>query len=271
MVVGSANGKPGADAPLIEALFEGVVDQLRWVPFQEAEMLKALCNVFHALKVAFANEVGALCEALSLNGRAVMQHLVEDRKLNISPAYLRPGIPFGGSCLPKDLRMILSLGKRKDLELPLLRSVLPSNEAHLRRAIEAILDAGCHRIGLDGLSFKPGTDDLRESPMVQIAEFFLGKGFDLSIFDPAIETSRLTGANRDYINKHIPHLASRLVNDPVTMVERCEAIVFTREESLLREYVSTLAESPLVIDLSDRTRKLAPKLPATASQIMAVA
>ena len=250
VVVGSPEGAPGLDGPVVEGLFGGVVDEIFWVPTAEAEMLKALCNVFHALKVSFANEVGALCESLSVNGTTVMKQLVQDTKLNVSPAYLRPGLPFGGSCLPKDLRMILSLANKNDVELPLLKGIMASNEAHIRRAIESIADAGCHRVGLDGLSFKPGTDDLRESPMVRIAEHFLGKGYSLSIFDPAIITSRLTGTNREYIDKHIPHLSGRLVDDPADMVDRCDAIVFTRDNSPLRAFVEAMTNPPLIVDLT---------------------
>src|SRR5690606_22753098 len=129
---------------------------LHWLPFREAEMLKATCNVFHALKVAFANEVGSLCSALSIDGQSLLAQLVRDQKLNISPAYLRPGLAFGGSCLPKDLRMILNLASRNAVDLPLLRSLLPSNDAHLRRAIEMVPDNGMRRIGLNGLAFKAG-------------------------------------------------------------------------------------------------------------------
>lgn len=261
VVVGSEEGEPGADGAVVEALFGAVVDELRWVPFREAEMLKVLCNAFHAMKVAFANEVGALCRSLSVNGHSVMQQLVQDQKLNISPAYLRPGLPFGGSCLPKDLRMVISLGTKGNVELPLFKGILASNEAHVHRAIDDIRDAGCRRIGLDGLSFKPGTDDLRESPMVQIAEYLIGKGYELSIFDPAIETSRLTGTNREYIEKHIPHLSGRLINDPEVMVDRCDAIIFTRDDSLLRKHIETLGEAPTIIDLTGR-KAPAPAPPA---------
>src|ERR1044071_8540155 len=136
VVVGSATGKADSNEPVIQALFEGVTDRLQWLPFREAEMLKATCNVFHALKVAFANEIGALCSSLSVDGRSVMAQLVQDQKLNISPAYLRPGLAFGGSCLPKDLRMLVQVAGRHGVDLPLLRNTLTSNEAHLKRAIE---------------------------------------------------------------------------------------------------------------------------------------
>ena len=137
-VVGSATGQPDDNEEMVEALFGGISDHIQWLPFREAEMLKAVCNAFHALKVAFGNEVGALCSALSIDGQSLMGQFVQDQKLNISPAYLRPGLPFGGSCLPKDLRMLVQIASRAGLDLPLLRGTLASNEAHLKRAIESV-------------------------------------------------------------------------------------------------------------------------------------
>jgi GDP-mannose 6-dehydrogenase len=261
VVVGSATGAPDSNQAVAEALFGGVTDHLQWLPFREAEMLKATCNVFHALKVAFANEIGALSSTLSVDGRSLMAQLVRDQKLNISPAYLRPGLAFGGSCLPKDLRMVLHLAYRNGLDLPLLKSLLPSNDAHLKRAIDLIPDNGMRRIGLNGLAFKAGTDDLRESPIVLIAEHLLGKGFDLKIHDEGIETSRITGANRDYIEKRIPHLSSRLVSTLDELVEQSEIILVTRDGDAVTDRAAKLGKRPLVIDLSGRvpqTKKFAP-------------
>ena len=252
VAVGSATGKADNNEPVIQALFGGVTDRLQWLPFREAEMLKATCNVFHALKVAFANEIGALCSSLSVDGRSVMAQLVQDQKLNISPAYLRPGLAFGGSCLPKDLRMILHLANRAGVDLPLLRSLLPSNDAHLKRAIDMVPDNGARRIGLNGLAFKSGTDDLRESPIVIIAEHLIGKGFDLKIHDTAIETSRITGANRDYIEKRIPHLSSRLVSTLDELIEHSEILLITRDGDALMERAAKLGKRPLVVDLRGR-------------------
>lgn len=252
VVVGSATGKVDNNDPVVKALFGGVTDRLQWLPFREAEMLKATCNVFHALKVAFANEVGALCSSLSIDGRSLMAQLVQDQKLNISPAYLRPGLAFGGSCLPKDLRMILSLANRNSVDLPLLRSLLPSNDAHLKRAMDMIPDNGMRRLGLNGLAFKSGTDDLRESPIVIIAEHLIGKGYDLKIHDAGIETSRITGANRDYIEKRIPHLSSRLVSTVDELIEHSEILLITRDGEGLMARASKLGKRPLVVDLRGR-------------------
>ncbi|MCC6235419.1 MAG: UDP-glucose/GDP-mannose dehydrogenase family protein [Verrucomicrobiales bacterium] len=253
VVVGSATGKPDDNATVVQAVFGGVTDRLQWLPFREAEMLKATCNVFHALKVAFANEIGALCSALSIDGKALMAQLVQDQKLNISPAYLRPGLPFGGSCLPKDLRMILSVASRNAVDLPLLRSLLPSNDAHLKRAIDMMPSSGARRIGLNGLAFKSGTDDLRESPIVLIAEHLIGKGYDLRIHDPGIETSRISGANRDYIEKHIPHLSSRLVSSIDELVHHSEVVLLVRDGQAVVDRAAALGKRPTVIDLRGKT------------------
>jgi GDP-mannose 6-dehydrogenase len=252
VVVGSASGKPDKNEAVVTSLFAGVVEALQWVPYREAELLKATCNVFHALKVAFSNEIGALCSSLSVDGRALMNQLVQDHKLNVSPAYMRPGLAFGGSCLPKDLRMMLNLATRKNVDLPLLRSILPSNDAHLKRSLDLVPTDGVHRIGLNGLAFKAGTDDLRESPIVLIAEHLIGKGHDLKIHDSAIETSRITGANREYIEKRIPHLSSRMVATLDELIEHSEIILITRDGNAVAERAAQLGKRPQIIDLSGR-------------------
>ena len=254
VVVGTATGKPDQNEEVVKRLFGGILDRLEWVPFREAEMLKATCNAFHALKVAFANEIGALCSSLSIDGRSLMAQLVQDTKLNISPVYLRPGLAFGGSCLPKDVRMMLHLANRNGVDLPLLRSLLPSNDAHLERAIAMIPNNGSRRVGLNGLAFKSGTDDLRESPIVIIAEHLIGKGYDLKIHDAGIEASRITGANREYIEKHIPHLSSRLVSTVDELIEHSEVVLITRDGDGLIERAAELGKRPMLIDLRGRTQ-----------------
>jgi GDP-mannose 6-dehydrogenase len=265
VVVGSATGRSDDNEPVVKALFGGVSDRLQWLPFREAEMLKATCNVFHALKVAFANEIGALCASLSIDGRSLMAQLVQDQKLNISPAYLRPGLAFGGSCLPKDLRMILHLAGRNSVDLPLLRSLLPSNDAHLKRAIDLVPDNGMRRVGLNGLAFKAGTDDLRESPIVLIAEHLIGKGFDLKIHDDAIKTSRITGANREYIEKRIPHLSSRLVGTLDELIEHSDILLVTRDGDGLIERAAELGRKRLIIDLRGRVPHSKKSVPLVAA------
>jgi len=252
IVAGSATGNPDANAAVINVCFGHLVKNVHWLPWRETEMLKATCNAFHALKVTFANEIGALCSALSVDGRLLMDQLVQDRKLNVSAAYLRPGLAFGGSCLPKDLRMLVHQAAHKGLDLPLLRNILASNEAHLKRTLDMIPNNGMRRIGLNGLAFKSGTDDLRESPIVSIAEHLIGKGFDLRIYDAGIETSLITGANRDYIESRIPHLSSRMVASLDALIKHSEIILIARDGDSVNGRVARLAKRPLLIDLGGR-------------------
>ncbi|MBA4017506.1 MAG: GDP-mannose dehydrogenase [Pirellula sp.] len=238
VIVGSIDEDYSVDAPHIEEMFSRFRDRIRWLPSREAEMLKGLCNVFHAMKVSFANEIGSLCSAISVDGRRVMHELVQDTKLNISPAYLRPGLPFGGSCLPKDLRMMISMAQSENVDLPLLRGILASNDAHLQRAMKAITASGRRRIGIDGLSFKAGTDDLRESPIVLMAEYLIGKGFDVLIYDPDVQVSFLSGANQKYVQDRLPHLSCRMAKSPEDLLEHSELVVFTRDKSTIRTIVA---------------------------------
>src|SRR5437660_8119143 len=176
-------------------------------------MVKYACNNFHALKITFANETARLCEALKVDPFEVMELVCKDRQLNISPAYLKPGFAFGGSCLPKDLRATMHLAKMRDVELPMHASILASNRAHIEHAIAKVMDTGKRRIGMIGLSFKTGTDDLRESPLVLLAEHFIGKGLSLLVYDPEVHLSSLLGANRRFIEKHVPHIAQVMRRD----------------------------------------------------------
>jgi GDP-mannose 6-dehydrogenase len=200
------------DAPLqrLRELFGHLPCEFVATSVRAAEMMKYCCNNFHALKITFANETARLCAALGVDPMQVMELLCADRQLNISPAYLKPGFAFGGSCLPKDLRATTHLAKRHDVELPMLSAILGSNRVHLDQAISAVLASGCKRIGMVGLSFKAGTDDLRESPLVVLAEQLIGKGLTLSIYDPEVHLSRLLGANRRFIETQLPHLGELL-------------------------------------------------------------
>lgn len=180
------------------------------VSLRTAEMIKYACNGFHAVKISFANEIGALSDKLGIDAHEVMHTLCEDVKLNIAPAYLKPGFAFGGSCLPKDLRALIYRVGRLDLKLPLLESALSSNEQHLKRAIDAVLDLGAERIGVIGLAFKENTDDLRESPVVALLEQLIGKGRDVRVFDPHIRLDAIYGSNRNFILETIPHIGRLL-------------------------------------------------------------
>jgi GDP-mannose 6-dehydrogenase len=216
--------RPGAGDD-VARLYEDLSAPLFRVRLRVAEAAKYVDNAFHALKIGFANEIGAFCKALDVDSHEVIEPFVADRKLNISEAYLRPGFAFGGSCLPKDLRALLYAARRADLELPLLESVLPSNQRHLRRTIDVILALGKRRVGMLGLAFKPGIDDLRESPLVDLAETLIGKGYDVRIHDEAVAVSHLVGANREYIDEHLPHLADLMVETVEAAVEHAEVCV----------------------------------------------
>jgi GDP-mannose 6-dehydrogenase len=190
-----------------------------------AEMLKYACNAFHAVKVTFANEVGRISQSIGVDPHEVMRLLCMDRQLNISPAYLRPGFAFGGSCLPKDLKALLYAAKSRDVELPMLANVLPSNVAHIEHAIDTVLSSGKRAVGMIGLSFKAGTDDLRESPFVIMAERFIGKGLQLCIYDPEVNIARLIGANRRFIEESIPHVASLMTTELETLIRNADVLV----------------------------------------------
>lgn len=193
--------------------------------FRSAEMVKYVCNAWHALKVAFANEVGALAKELEVDAEAVTEIFTADDKLNISPKYLKPGFAFGGSCLPKDVRAINYRAKELGLKLPLFESLMPSNEEHLKRAVEIVLDTGKRHVAILGLSFKAATDDLRESPQVQLVKHLLGEGRKLKIWDDNVSLGRLIGSNRDYIEKEIPHIGSLLETDLAETLRNAEVVV----------------------------------------------
>jgi GDP-mannose 6-dehydrogenase len=196
-----------------------------------AEMIKYASNAFHAVKISFANEIGALCEQVGVDGHEIMATLCEDVKLNISPAYLKPGFAFGGSCLPKDLRALVYRASHLDLKLPLLESAMPSNERHLRRAIDAVLDLPAQRIGVIGLAFKEDTDDLRESPAVMLLEQLLGKGRDVKVFDPRIRLDAIYGSNRNYVLETIPHIGRLLTGSLDQILAWADHLVLVQKQT----------------------------------------
>jgi GDP-mannose 6-dehydrogenase len=209
----------------VAALYDGLDAPVFRLPLRVAEMVKYADNAFHALKIAFANEIGVLARESGIDSHELMSVFVADRKLNLSEAYLRPGFAFGGSCLPKDLRALLHAGRRAELDLPLLESILPANARHLERTLDVVLALGRRPVAMLGLAFKPGIDDLRESPLVELAERLVGKGYDLKIYDRAVSVSRLVGANREYMLDHLPHLAELLVGTVEEALEHAEICV----------------------------------------------
>jgi GDP-mannose 6-dehydrogenase len=190
-----------------------------------AEVLKYACNAFHAVKITFANEVGRVAQSVGVDSREVMNLVCRDTRLNISTAYLRPGFAFGGSCLPKDLRALTYVAKQKDVTLPMLGNVLGSNRAHIDHALDLAMKPGKRRIGMIGLSFKAGTDDLRESPLVTVAERLIGKGYELRIYDPEVNLSRLLGANKRYIEHSIPHIGSLMSGDCAEVIGHGDVLI----------------------------------------------
>ena len=235
-------------ADSVAEMYRGLPGEIHRVPIAVAEMAKYADNCFHGLKIAFANELGAISRALGVDSHKMIEVFLSDTKLNISPAYLKPGFAFGGSCLPKDLRGLVYAARRADVAVPLLSHVLPSNEEHLKRAIDLVVATGKRKVGLFGLSFKPGTDDLRESPLVELAERLLGKGYDLKIYDSNVALSRLMGANREYVEGRLPHLADVLTNDVDEVFEHAEVCVVGNTEQAV---LDTLAEpgDRIVVDL----------------------
>jgi GDP-mannose 6-dehydrogenase len=221
-IIGEDNSEAG---DLVAALYAKVDAPIHRVPLGAAEMIKYASNAFHAVKVSFANEIGSICRAQGIDGRQVMDLMSRDNKLNISRAYLRPGFAFGGSCLPKDLRAIVYKANRLDLDTPLLNSILHSNAATLRAGIRRILRSDAQHIALLGLAFKAGTDDLRESPMMQVAESLIGKGRQLRIYDRNVQLARLVGANKAYLDHKIPHISSLLVDSLEEAIEFGEILV----------------------------------------------
>ncbi|MDT8909848.1 nucleotide sugar dehydrogenase [Amycolatopsis sp. PS_44_ISF1] len=219
---------------VVAQLYQGLPGAVFRVPIPVAEMTKYADNAFHGLKIGFANELGSICRALGLDSHQVMDVFLADRKLNVSPAYLRPGFAFGGSCLPKDLRGLVYAARRADVSVPILAHVLPSNEDHLQRAFDLVARTGQRKVGLFGLSFKPGTDDLRESPLVELAERLLGKGYDLKIHDANVSLSRLVGANREYIEARLPHLGQLLAGSVEEVLAHAEVcLIGTTDPAVL--------------------------------------
>ena len=239
----------------VAAVYQALPAPLYRMSGEAASMVKYASNAYHALKVTFSNEIGALCHAFQVDSQKVMEVFVRDTHLNVSAAYLRPGFAFGGSCLPKDIRALLYAARQGDLDVPLLASVLPSNDLHIQRVVDVVRSLGSREVSLFGLSFKPGTDDLRESPLVRLAEALIGKGFRLAIHDPDVSLSNIFGRNRQYIETALPHLGELLREDLAEVARHSKIAIVGktlrgREDSDLR---AALTPAHTVVDLTAGT------------------
>jgi GDP-mannose 6-dehydrogenase len=245
-VVGELD-KPSGD--LLERLYEKLDAPLIRTEIEIAEMVKYVDNSWHALKIGFANEIGNLCKSLTIDAHEVMKIFCQDRKLNISPAYLLPGFAFGGSCLPKDLRALAYQAKMRDLDLPILTSILPSNEMQVTRGLQLIMEKGHKRVGVLGFSFKAGTDDLRESPVIEVIERLIGKGYELKIYDKNVNLASLVGANRDFILNHIPHISRLMVDGIDAVLDHAQTIVIGNKGPDFQSVPQRLREDQVLVDL----------------------
>jgi len=244
-------------ASVLRALYADVAAPFVHTAVRTAEMVKYVSNAFHALKVCFANEIGDVCAALGADAHEVMRIFLMDRKLNVSEAYLRPSYAFGGSCLPKDLRALMHAARTVDVSLPLLSAILPSNDGQIRRAVETVLETRKRRIGVVGLAFKPGTDDLRESPMVALIEALIGKGCDVRVLDPNVAIARLRGANRRYIEEEIPHIASLICDNVEALLAHADVLVVGNVSDEGERALAAAGPHHVVVDLTRGAARLA--------------
>jgi GDP-mannose 6-dehydrogenase len=255
-VIGETDERSG---DILASLYHGLDAPLVRTAVETAEMVKYVDNVWHALKVVFANEIGNICKPLAIDSHKVMEIFCKDTKLNLSACYLKPGFAFGGSCLPKDVRALTYKGRSLDLDLPLLNSILPSNERQIERGFELIAEKGKRKIGVLGFSFKAGTDDLRESPVVEVIERLLGKGFDLKLYDKNVNLAALTGANRDYILNRIPHISRLMVGNIETVLEHADVLVIGNGAMEFKDIFDCLKPGQQVVDLVRITESLSRK------------
>ncbi|HUQ10136.1 MAG TPA: UDP-glucose/GDP-mannose dehydrogenase family protein [Steroidobacteraceae bacterium] len=217
--------------------------------YETAEMVKYADNTWHALKVAFANEIGNICKGLGLDSHKLMDIFCQDTKLNLSPYYLKPGFAFGGSCLPKDVRALSYKAKTMDVQVPIINAILPSNQIQIERGIQSVIDKGSKKIGILGFSFKAGTDDLRESPIVELAERLIGKGYDLRVYDANVKIASIHGANKEYILNQIPHISKLMVNDIQDVLDHADTIVIGNGSAEFREVPKLLRSGQSIVDL----------------------
>jgi GDP-mannose 6-dehydrogenase len=245
-VIGEIDTRSG---DLLASVYKDLKAPLIRTGIETAEMVKYTDNVWHALKVGFANEIGNVCKALSIDGHKVMEIFCQDTKLNLSPYYMKPGFAFGGSCLPKDVRALTYKAKSLDVDVPILNAILPSNDRQVERGLRMIMDKGSKKVGILGFSFKAGTDDLRESPVVEVIERLLGKGYDLRLYDRNVKLASLVGANRDYILNRIPHISRLMVERIEDILGFAETIVIGNGDKEFHGVVDRLRDGQVVVDL----------------------
>jgi len=245
-VIGELDKRSG---DIVEEIYANIDAPVIRTSIRVAEMIKYVSNAFHGLKVCFANEIGNICKKLKIDSHELMEIFCMDKKLNLSPYYLKPGFAFGGSCLPKDLRALLYKGRREDLRLPLLDSILESNETQIKMGIDLIKKTKKKKIGIFGFSFKPGTDDLRESPMVELIETLLGKGYKISIYDKNVSIAKIFGANKEYIEKEIPHISSLMCSSIKKVLSDSEVLVIGNNSEEFKEIPKLMREGQIMIDL----------------------
>ena len=244
-VIGQLNEKSG---DVLAEVYKNLDAPLIRTEVRVSEMVKYANNVFHAVKVAFGNEIGTICKAEGVDGHKLMEIFCMDDKLNLSSYYLKPGFAFGGSCLPKDVRAITYHARNKDLDLPMINSVMESNTSHIERSVDMILSQPSKRVGILGLSFKSNTDDLRESPMVDVVETLIGKGYDIRIYDRNVHLASLFGANKEYINEKIPHISNLMVENVNDLLEHAEVLVIGNKAREFEDIVKRLDDKFMVID-----------------------
>ena len=246
VVIGEIDQRSGDP---LEAIYAPVNAPVFRTHIKNAEMVKYACNAFHALKVVFANEIGSICKRNGIDGQEVMEIFVQDRQLNISPVYLRPGYAFGGSCLPKDVRALVYRAKEVDAETAVLNAILPSNHAQVMEAVHMVERTGMKKVGLLGLSFKPNTDDLRESPAITLAETLYGRGYQIQIFDDQVQLSRLIGANKSFLEQQLPHIAALMRDSIEELVAESEVVVVTHGSKVFLQAAEHLRPNQVLIDL----------------------